>query len=156
MDDIVIACVDLFGRAGATESEIGWDCPHVPGAPEDHSCERTTWYATARYRGARLATDGHRTPSAAVLTLAERLLTGATCRCRRPVALGYPAPEGCCRWRLVGERWEAGCDAPPITIGEGERGDLVAMQAALHRPANRAERRTEEREQRRRGGRRGN
>jgi hypothetical protein len=147
--DTVIACVDLVGRAGATESEIGWDCPHVPGAPDGHNCGQTTWYAAAKYRGARIIADRHRSPSAAALALAERMLSSATCRCQRPVSLSDDR-DGC-RWRLVGQRWEPGCDAPPITLTEAERGDMAAM----HRSANRAERRAEERVARRQGGRRG-
>jgi hypothetical protein len=147
---MVIACVDLVGRAGARESEIGWDCPHVPDVSDDHNCAQVAWHATATYRGARIMVDRHRSPSAAALALAERLLSGATCRCRRPVSLSDQ--RGGCRWRLVGQRWEPGCSAPPITVADGERGGMAAMQAALHRPANRAERRAEERAARRRGG----
>lgn len=149
-EDAVIACADLVGRAGAREFEIGWDCPHLPEAPDDHGCDETVWHATAKYQGARITVDRHRSPSAAGLALAERLLSGAMCRCRRPVALSDHA-DGC-RWQLVGPRWQPGCDAEPIRMGEGTRGDLAAMQAALNRPANRAQRRAE---RRRRGGGRG-
>lgn len=157
--DAVIACAELAGRAGAREFEMAWDCPHVPDEPEagpdgwvvrdGHNCHQVTWAAHATFKGARIQTAGHQTPTAAAMDLAERLLTDAICRCREPVALSDERPG--CRWRLVGHRWEPGCDVPPVTV-HGDRGDLEAMQAALDAaPANRAQRRAA----RKRGGRRG-
>lgn len=134
----VIACADLVGRAGASGFEMAWDCPHEPGAPKDHSCPDVTWSATAAYRGARIIADGHRTPTAAAMALSERLLSGALCRCRRPVSLSDEVPG--CRWRLVGQKWEPGCDAAPVRV-RGQRGDHAAMVRAMSEPANRAERR---------------
>lgn len=137
--DVVIACADLVGRAGASGFEMAWDCPHVPDEPDDHTCLGVTWSATATYRGARLIADEHRTPSAAALALAERLLSGAVCRCGQPVSLADERPG--CRWRLLGKRWEPGCDARSVKIGEGNRGDLPAMHRALGAAGNRAQRR---------------
>lgn len=135
--DIVIACADLVGRAGAVEFEMGYvnDDPANPG-----------WWAQALYRGAKIIKDGHGTPEAAALALATRLLSGATCRCTKPVTLSDDV-RGACRWQLVGKRWEPGCDEKPVRVS-GVRGDMAAMQAAL---GNRAERRAAAR----RGGRRG-
>lgn len=139
-EDAVLACVGLVGRAGANGFELGWTCPHVPGEPDDHSCPDVTWHASASYKGARIITDEHRSPSTAALALAERLLRGATCRCRRAVVLVDQA-DGC-RWRLMGQTWEPGCDAPPIRMPDGTRGDYAAIQRALAQaPVNRAERR---------------
>lgn len=129
--DVVVACADLAARAGARDFEIGHLRDDVP-------VEEAGWYAIASYQGARIMVDEHRSPSAAALALAERLLDGATCRCRRPVALNDDLPG--CRWRLVGQRWEPGCDAPPLTVRD-ERGDHAAMRTALAQPTNRAERR---------------
>ena len=140
-DDVVIACADLVGRAGASGFEIGYVHDDVP-------VEEAGWYAHATYRGARIIADDHRSPTGAALALAERLLAGATCRCRRPVTLS-DAAEGC-RWRLVGQRWEPGCNVPSLHIKGGDRGDHAALQRALADPVNRAERRA-----RRKGGRRG-
>jgi len=125
--DIVIACADLVGRAGAREFEMGYvnDDPTDPG-----------WWAQAVYNGAKIIRDGHRTPEAAALALATRMLSGATCRCLKIVSL-EDGTDGC-RWRLVGQRWEPGCKAKPITIKGGERGDYAALQRAM---GNRAERR---------------
>lgn len=127
-DDVVMACAALAGRAGASSFEMGYLHDDVP-------VEEAGWYATALYRGARISVDGHRSPTGAALALAERLLRGAMCRCTKPVTLSDGA-EGC-RWRLVGARWEPGCDEAPLTI-RGERGDHAAMTLAL---GNRAERR---------------
>lgn len=125
-EDIVIACADLVGRAGASDFEVGQlnEDPENPG-----------WWAKASFRGTRIIRDGHPTPEAACLALATRLLSGATCRCLKPVTLD-DRTEGC-RWRLVGQSWEPSCDDEPIRV-QGERGDYAAMQAAL---GNRAQRR---------------
>lgn len=131
-DDAVVACADLVGRAGASGFEIGHirdDCP----------VEEAGWYAVAFYKGARITTDEHRSPSTAALALAERLLGGATCRCGRVVALS-DAAEGC-RWTLVGKVWQPGCDVESIHV-PGERGDHAAIVAALREQVgNRAQRR---------------
>lgn len=134
--DAVIACADLVGRAGAREFQIGWDCPHTPNEPADHNCPDVTWYATAVYQGARVMIDRHSSPSTVALALSERLLNGAMCRCRKFVTLTDGRPG--CRWQLIGQRWEPGCDAAPVYIGEGNRGNLEAIHGAI---GNRAERR---------------
>ncbi|MEU6387687.1 hypothetical protein ABZ847_29490 [Streptomyces bauhiniae] len=132
-DDILIACVDLAGRAGATDVEIG----HT--GDDDTPAHQVRWYAVATYRGARLIADDHQSPTAAAMTLAERLLAGARCRCTAMITLSDGQPG--CRWRLVGSRWEPGCDAPPLRV-EGPRGDVAAMERAL---GNRAARRAAKR-----------
>jgi hypothetical protein len=138
--DPVFALAHLADRAGARGLEVGWSCPHTPGEPDGHSCEQVTWAAHATYQGARVQTAGHRTPNGAALDLAEWLLTGGMCRCRRPVVLA-DGVEGC-RWQLMGQRWTPGCDAKPITV-QGARGDLTAMHAAAagQQQGNRAQRR---------------
>jgi hypothetical protein len=139
-DDIVLACADLVGRAGASGFEIGY-------AGDEHGpVEEARWYAVATYRGARLIADEHRSPTAAALGLAERLLAGATCRCTRTVSLSDT--NSGCRWQLVGQRWEPGCDAAPVTVSDGQRGDMAAIQRAMAQvPAggNRASRRAAQR-----------
>jgi hypothetical protein len=130
-DDIVQACFHLADRAGAKDVEIGYLHDDVP-------TEQAGWYAQAAYQGARIITGDHASPTNAALALAQRLLTGATCRCRQPVTLTDDQPG--CRWHLVGNRWEPGCDAPPLSV-KGPRGDVLAMKAALGRPPNRAQRR---------------
>lgn len=131
IEDIVIACMDLAGRSGASGFNIGY-------LNEDAPAEEAGWYAEVMFKGARIVVGDQRSPTAAALALAERLLRGATCRCRRPVTLS-DGQEGC-RWRLAGKRWEPGCDVAPVRVS-GERGDYAAMQTALAQPMNRADRR---------------
>lgn len=119
--DAVIACADLTSRAGASGFEIGYQRDGVPA-------QDAGWYATATYRGARIMTDEHRSPTGAAMALAERLFAGATCRCKQPVVLS-DGRDGC-RWTLVGQRWEPGCDVAPIHV-QGARGDQAAMERAL-------------------------
>lgn len=138
--DIVIACADLAARAGAKAFELGHIHDDVPVA-------EAAWFAEAMWKGHRVIAQDHSSPSAAALALAEDILTGATCRCGRDVALS-DGRDGC-RWRLAGDRWQPGCDAPPLPIGE--QGDLASIVAAgirvradptqLPAPLNRAARR---------------
>jgi len=122
-DDVVVACAELVSRTGATDFEIGYLHEEVP-------IEDAAWYAHAQYCGARLTVENHRSPTGAALALAERILRGATCKCRQPVTLSDEQPG--CRWKLMGRRWEPGCTAPPIRI-DGPRGDIGAMRRAMER-----------------------
>lgn len=123
-EDEVIACMDLVGRAGAREFQIGY-------LHEDVPIEEAGWYATAFYQGARISVDDQPSPTHAARGLAMRLLDRAQCRCTKPVAL-TPTP-GACLWRLEGRRWEPGCDAAPLAMPGGTRGDHVAMNRAMRR-----------------------
>jgi hypothetical protein len=121
--DRVIACADLVGRAGARSFEIGF--------LDDKPPHR--WYAHAMYCGVRIQVENHDDPGSAAMELAEKLLTGAKCRCGRLVALRpdgavafrkttladgtewnakQAAKAGQCRWRLTGGRWEPSCPVP--------------------------------------------
>lgn len=135
-DDIVAACAHLADRSGASGFEIGHMHDDVP-------VEEAGWYATVTFQGARITVDEHRSPTAAALALAERLLSGATCRCMQPVSLSNDRPG--CRWRLMGDRWTPGCDAAPIHVAGGQRGDYTAIQAAMAAHGNRATRRAAKR-----------
>jgi hypothetical protein len=121
--DQVVACADLVGRAGARQFEIGFlddEPPH-------------RWYAHAMYRGTRIQVENYDEPAAAARALAEKLLTGAKCRCGSLVALRadgavaftkvhmadgtawtaeQAAAAGQCRWLLTGDRWEPSCPVP--------------------------------------------
>lgn len=125
--DAVTACADLVGRAGAAEFKIGYLHDDVP-------IEQAGWYAHAQYRGVRIMVGDRRSPGEAALALAERLLRGAACRCGHTVTLA-DGGNGC-RWRLLGKRWEPGCDAPAVKV-DGQRGDLGAMNRAMRRAAKR-------------------
>lgn len=135
-EDAIVACADLVGRAGASAFEIGYLHDDVP-------VEEASWYASASYRGARIVAEEHRSPTTAAMDLAERILRGAMCRCRKPVTLSDARPG--CRWTLVGRRWQPSCDAEPIHVTGADRGDLAAMQRAAAGPINRAERRAAKR-----------
>jgi len=119
----VQACADLVGRSGARQFEIGFLNDEPPHA----------WYAHAMFRGARIQVENQAGPAQAAMALAQKILTGAKCRCGRLVALrpggavafrktrmadgtewsaAQAARAGQCRWRLVGARWEPSCPVP--------------------------------------------
>lgn len=131
--DAVIAAADLAGRAGGSDFQVGYlndedDPAYAVVGPQ--------WYAYVQYRGARLTSEGHPGPAEAADGLARKMLTGARCRCGSLVALSdfgaefvagtmvdgstwtpeEAAKAGQCRWTRMGERWEPGCDAPPIKM----------------------------------------
>lgn len=124
-DDALVAAVDLVGRAGAHQFEVGYLNDGVPVAEAD-------WYAHAQYQGRRIIVEHHTGPVEAAEALALRVLTGAKCgHCGALVALNddgafafdsaemadgtrwtaeEAAAAGQCRWRRVGRRWVRGCD----------------------------------------------
>lgn len=133
MRDVVVAAANLAERAGAKSFEVGHTDP-VKGP--------VTWHMTADYGDRQIIASGHPDPGAAALALADRLLTGAKCKCGGLVALSvagaFAPPETAtmldgsdpvalrtaehCLWILVGDRWESSCDAPPLTIARpGDR-----------------------------------
>lgn len=118
---VIEACANLVGRTGVRGFEIGFVNDDVP-------MEDAGWYAHASFQGARIQVQDHRSPSAAALALAEQILIGGACRCGKQVTLA-DRQDGC-RWRLMGKRWEPGCDVPPVRV-EGNRGDLNAMRRAI-------------------------
>lgn len=130
-DDVAAAAVDLIGRAGARELQIGYLHDDVPS-------ERAGWYAYAQYQGARITVEDKPGPAEALDALAHRVLTGAQCRCGRLVALSdegavaygnahlpdgsswtveEAAAAGQCRWARRGRRWEPSCPEPPGRSG---------------------------------------
>lgn len=131
-DDIIDACTLLADRCGAKGIQIGFLHEDVPS-------EQAAWYAICEFQGARIIVEDYKSPAEACFAMSQRLLRGATCRCRQLVTLSDKEPG--CRWRLIGNEWKPSCDAPPITV-EGSRGDFRAIREALERPLpNRAERR---------------
>ncbi len=135
LDDVVIACADLVGRAGARGFEIGYLHDDVP-------VELAGWYAHAQYRGARIQVADQPGPAQAADALARRILTGAKCRCGRLASL---SPDGAiaysdtamadgtrwtvqearaagqCLWRRRGQRWEPSCPPPSGRPSRWER-----------------------------------
>jgi hypothetical protein len=124
-EDAGIAAVDLVGRSGARQIEVGYLHDNVP-------TEQAGWYAHAQYRGVRITEEDHRGPVEAVEALARRILTGARCaHCGGLVALSddgaiaYPNARmadgtvwteqqiraaGQCRWTRETRRWKRGCE----------------------------------------------
>lgn len=102
--DAFKAGVELVGRAGAKNFEVGYLHDEVP-------LEEADWYAHAQFEGTRIIEEHYRGPVEAVEALARRLLTGGLCRrCGKPISLA-DTTEGC-RWTRQGSRWEPGCDKP--------------------------------------------
>lgn len=152
-EDALVAAVDLVGRTGARNFEVGYLHDDVPMADAG-------WYAHAQYQGARITEEDHRGPVEAAEALARRLLSGAKCaRCGRLVALTdhgayFPGEvahladgttwtreeaeaAGQCRWTRQGRRWAMGCE-------HGNHEDRRTDRAARRRRerANRKRRRT--------------
>lgn len=103
-EDALNAGLDLVGRTGAKEIEIGFVHDDVPA-------EEAGWYANAQYHGARVTAQDHQSPVEAVEALARRLLDGGLCAyCGQTIALGdYPGRH--CRWTRHGDKWVRGCAA---------------------------------------------
>ena len=97
-DDVIVACMDLVGRTGARDFQMGYlnDGPDWSESPE--------WYAEASFQGAKLTSGTHPSPDLAAMALALRLLRGAVCRCGQQITLSDTPSEPRCRWRLVGAR----------------------------------------------------
>ena len=107
--DALIAAVDLVGRSGARDVEIGWLHDDVPS-------EQAGWYATATYQGAKLMADDHPGPIEAAEALTRRVLDGATCaHCHKPVRLDDELALSACRWTRQGARWARGCEPAAVT-----------------------------------------
>lgn len=105
VEDATLAIADLCGRSGATEFEIGWlddEPPH-------------RWYASAKYRGARLTAEDPDDPSIAADGLALQILDGGMCtHCRKTTRISPTdrplRTRKACLWARVGSRWVRGCE----------------------------------------------
>lgn len=129
-EDALIAGIELVGRCGATNTELGHlydDDEPPPGWTEGERvpAEAASWYAHAQFRGARVTVEGYRSPVEAVEALARRLLSGARCvKCGREIRLD--SRPGGCRWRRNGPHYYRGCDggrggAEPLEPNRAER-----------------------------------
>ncbi len=127
-EDVLLACVELVGRSGSKNFEIGWLNDPGESAYEKHGPQ---WYAHAQYKGARITAEDHPGPTEACEALAVELLTGAKCKCKKLIALSafgaiayddvrmadgstwtFAEAEraGLCRWRRRGKHWKRGCE----------------------------------------------
>lgn len=120
-EDQLLAGVDLVGRAGALDLEIGY----VHDVPDSADAE---WYATARYRGAKMIAED-RGPAEAVEVLARRLLDNGTCaHCGQVIRLAWHG-NGVCTWTRQGAKWVRGC---ADRIADGER--VITTRGESPRP----------------------
>lgn len=132
-DDALVASVDLIGRTGARDLEIGHD-----GDGDEPAVSDVRWHAVCSYSGTKVIEDGHPDPVTAVEALARSLMTGGVCtHCQGLIALsdrgaviraGSRLLDGTvmteeraramsqCRWTRQGARWARGCeDRFPVT-----------------------------------------
>lgn len=127
-EDVLLATIDLIGRSGAKNFEIGY--LNDTGDPAFDTLG-AQWWAKAQYHGARITTENHPGPIEACEALATNLLTGAKCRCGKLVRLGAfgaiaydnvqmadgstwtlreAEAAGQCRWRRRGQHWRRDCE----------------------------------------------
>lgn len=138
--DALVAAVDLVGRSGCRDVEVGYlydeeDPP--PGWPGGAvPVEAAGWWAKATYGGAVLMAEDYPGPVEAVEALARRVLDGATCgRCGEPIRLADGDPG--CRWRRYGDRWDPGCGLPPRRPARADRAPAPGNRAARRRRGGR-------------------
>lgn len=107
-EDIAVAAVEVIGRSGAREFEVGYLDDDVPS-------EFARWWARAQYSGARIQVENHQGPDLAAEALARRILNGGQCtHCGARIHLGgVPAAlrrrGRVCSWKREGRRWVRGC-----------------------------------------------
>jgi hypothetical protein len=117
--DPVTAVAALCGRSGAREFEIGW--LNDEGTVE-FALHGPRWWASARYRGARIFIEQQATPAHACDGLAHRILDGGTCtHCGKQTTTAQTPtgtfvharradPDESCEWFREGDRWKRGCE----------------------------------------------
>lgn len=134
---VLVAGYDLVGRTGSRDVTVGTTSHGATGS----------WWAAAKYPGARIQVDNEATAGAAMDALAAKILTGGKCRCGRLVAMqsggavffpgaayadGKPLTEqqvratGQCRWRRYATMWLSACDAPTPDTPDWEPVDPFA------------------------------
>lgn len=103
-EDAIFACTSLVARSGAVGVEIGFLYADVP-------IEKADWYAVAKYRGAKIMSEHHTSPSRAAEGLARRVLNGGRCmHCKGAVTLSGKPGKGVCAWWRNGRVWVRGCE----------------------------------------------
>jgi hypothetical protein len=101
--DAMDAALDLIGRTGAKQMEVGYLHEDVPP-------EQADWYAHAQYQGARVIAEHHHGPVEALEALARRLLHGGLCtHCHKTITLSGKSKKYC-RWTRRGDKWVRGCE----------------------------------------------
>lgn len=104
-DDRMAAAVDLIGRCGATDLEVGFLHDDVP-------MEEADWWAAAHFRGARVTVEHKKNPGHAVDSLLVRLLDGARCAHCGKYVTNRKSVSGrkYCKFIREGERFQRGCE----------------------------------------------
>ena len=151
--DVVLACIELVGRSGGRNFQIGYLHDDMPIAEAD-------WWAHAQYRGARIGVEHQPGPAAAANALAIEVLTGAKCQCGSLVQLSgdgamfqgtadKPARladgttwtlaeaerAGQCRWVREGRSWVKGCERDPARHPAPPWPDIPHEEQAAYRLA---------------------
>lgn len=103
-EDAVIAAVDLIGRSGGTDFELGYLHDDVP-------VNEASWWAKANYRGTRIFVEDRQGPDEAADALARQVLDGGTCtHCFKETVIKGNNDARHCRWYRSGNRWVRGCE----------------------------------------------
>ena len=109
-EQLLTACVDLFGHTGAKGCQVRYSDDEEP----------TVWFVVADYGEGRWETAAALTADVAAWRLAERLIDGGHCmHCGRPTALlndeGPLAWAGLgCEYRYRNGKIVRGCDSMPV------------------------------------------
>jgi hypothetical protein len=113
--DMLLAGVELVGRAGGRDFQVGFLDDDVP-------MRQARWWARARLHdrpelgdaaGADVIVEDLPGPDFAAEALARKLLDGGTCvHCKKSIKLAAPRSERreVCRYVRVGPRWKRGCE----------------------------------------------
>ena len=124
MDDddaaIVRALGQLADRSGCSGIEIGHDT-----GPKG----RVWWYAEVRFGAQTVAVTHQHDPVIAAYALSVRLLRSSVCKCGKAVSV-VESSETRCGWRLTRAGWVPSCDAAPIKVASGERGNSAVLREA--------------------------
>lgn len=117
--DVVVACADAIGRAGALNFTVG----HLD---DDVPVHMARWYAQATWQGRRVIIENQQSPAHACDRLVRQILEGGVCNhCLRPITLGRYHPAQCV-WRRTGDRWDRTClDQPDIGPGWERIGKMI-------------------------------
>jgi hypothetical protein len=134
----LLAAVEGLGRAAANSLELGWTHDDGPRPGE--------WYASARYKGARVIVENQHGPDDAAEALLFKVAAGGECvHCGSTITVssngltltisGHPVLDedvleetgtsGLCVWKRDGAHWLRGCDGgygpPPAGLNRAQR-----------------------------------
>jgi hypothetical protein len=128
-EDRMLAAVEVIGRAGATNFEVGYLDDEVPS-------EMARWWASAKWRGTKVLVEDETGPDVAAEALAFKVIVPGQCvHCGRTITVrridddgtpliytisGHPlldedaieetGLDALCVWNRRGRHWLRGCD----------------------------------------------